>query len=169
MVAGAAIQIELERFFQSYAAAYNALDATAVARHIAAPSLLIEKATTAWLTDAAVLAAMERLITFYRSKGFGMARFAIDRLVPQGADDAFVDVVWTIEWKGAVPWRFRTGYNVHCSGGEWHIVVCTAYEEPAARQHTDFRTAGLQDLHRPIKGPIDLSYPSDNPVAAYNA
>lgn len=135
MVAGAAIQIELERFFQSYVAAYNALDAAAVARHIAAPSLLVEQATTVWSTDADVLVAMERLVAFYRSKGFKSASFALDRLVSLGADDAVADVIWTIERKGSAPWQFRTCYNVHRSGGKWRIVVCTAYEEPAVREH----------------------------------
>ena len=134
MVAGTDIQIELERFFQSYAAAYNALDAAVVARHIAAPSLLVEQATTVWSTDADVLGAMERLVAFYRSKGFKSASFAVDRLVPQGADDAVVDVIWTIERQGAAPWHFRTGYNVHRADGQWRIVVCTAYEELAVRQ-----------------------------------
>jgi ketosteroid isomerase-like protein len=134
VVAGTDIQIELERFFQSYAAAYNALDAASVARHIAAPSLLVEQATTMWSTAADVLGAMERLVAFYSSKGFKSASFAIDRLVQQGADDAVVDVIWTIERTGAAPWHFRTGYNVHRSDGTWRIVVCTAYEEPAVRQ-----------------------------------
>jgi ketosteroid isomerase-like protein len=133
VVAGTVIQVELERFFQSYAAAYNALDAAAVARHIAAPSLLVEQATTVWSSDADVLVAMERLIAYYKSKDFRSASFVLDRLVPQGPDAAVVDVVWTIERAGGAPWQFRTGYNVHRSGGTWRIVVCTAYEEPAVR------------------------------------
>jgi hypothetical protein len=135
VVAGAAIQIELERFFRSYAAAYNALDAASVAHHVAAPSLLVEQATTVWSTDADVLVAMERLVAFYRTKGFKSASFVLDRLVPQGTDDAVVDVIWTIERKGAAPWHFCTGYNVHRADDQWRIVVCTAYEEPAVRQH----------------------------------
>lgn len=87
-----------------------------------------------WATDADVLAAMERLVAFYRSKGFTSASFAIDRLLPQGVDDAVVELIWTIERTGWTPWHFRTGYNLHRSDGQWRIVVCTAYEEPASWQ-----------------------------------
>ena len=137
MVAGAHLQIvraELEGFFRSYAAAYDEGDANAVARHISAPSLLIERTTTLWATEADVLAAMERLLAFYRANGFRSASCVLKRLVEQGADHAVVDVLWTIERRtDAAPWSFRTGYNLRRIDGSWRIVACTAYEEMAAR------------------------------------
>jgi hypothetical protein len=42
------MRAEIERFFWSYAAAYNAADAVAAARHIATPSLLIERTPVVW-------------------------------------------------------------------------------------------------------------------------
>ena len=136
MVAGAPIQIvrdELERFFGSYAAAYTEGDAVAVARHISAPSLLIDRTTTIWSTEAEVLTAMEGLLAFYRRSNFKSARCELGPVVAQGKDHAVVDVLWMIERTGAAPWSFHTGYNLHRAAGEWRIVVCTAYEEMAAR------------------------------------
>lgn len=124
----------IESFFQSYAAAYNEGDAYAVARHIAAPSLLVERIVTVWSTDADVLAAMERLLAFYRANGFKSASCALTHLVEQGTEHAVVDVLWTIErLAGAAAWSFHTGYNLHRVDGRWRIVACTAYEEMAAR------------------------------------
>ena len=53
---------EIERFFRSYRDAYNSGDPAAIARHIAVPCLMLERAATVWSTEAEVLAAMERLI-----------------------------------------------------------------------------------------------------------
>jgi hypothetical protein len=128
------MRAEIERFFQSYAAAYDAGDAAAVAGHIAAPSLLIEKTTTVWSTEADVLAAMNRLLGSYRAGGFVLAYFVLEQVVEQGSDDAIVEVAWTLERRDAPPWRFRTGYNLHRADGIWRIVVCTAFQESAARQ-----------------------------------
>lgn len=132
MVEGKTIQVD--RFFRLYAAAYNSGDAEAVARHIAVPSLLIERgATTVWSTEADVVAAMQRLLAFYQANGFASARCTIDRLLEQGHDNAMAQVLWIIERKDAPAWRFRTGYNLRRFGEIWRIVVCTAYEEAAAR------------------------------------
>jgi ketosteroid isomerase-like protein len=132
VVEGAVIQVD--RFFKLYAAAFNSGDAAAVARHIAAPALLIERtAITLWSSEADVLAAMQRLLAFYRANGFASARCTIDRLLEQGHDNAVAHVFWTIERKDAPAWRFHTGYNLRRFGEDWRIVVCTAYEEAAAR------------------------------------
>lgn len=128
------VRAEIERFFQDYAAAYNAGDAAAVARQISAPSLLIEKTATVWSTDADVLAAMRRLLDSYRSGGFLAAHFIVEKVVEQGRDDAVAEVAWTLERRAAPAWRFRTGYNLHRADGIWRIVVCTAFQEAAARQ-----------------------------------
>jgi hypothetical protein len=55
------MRAEIERFFRNYAAACNAGDAVAVASHISAPSLSIEKTTTVWSTDADALPDRESL------------------------------------------------------------------------------------------------------------
>ena len=124
---------EIERFFASYAAAYNEDDAVAVARHISAPSLLIERTTTVWSTEAEVLAAMEGLLAFYRRSNFRSARCELGVVAAQGVDHAVADVLWTIERTGASAWSFHTGYNLCRIAGDWRIVVCTAYEEMAVR------------------------------------
>ena len=128
------MRAEIESFFRSYAAAYNEADAAAVAQHIAAPSLLIERTVTVWSTDADVLEAMQRLLAFYRANGFKRASCVLKHLFEQGAEHAVGDVLWTIERAaGAAPWSFHTGYNLHRVDGRWRIVACTAYEEMAAR------------------------------------
>ena len=124
---------ELVRFFESYAAAYNEGDAVAVARHISTPSLLIERTTIAWSTEAEVVAAMEGLLAFYRRSNFKSARCELGPVAAQGNDNAVVDVLWNIERTGAASWSFHTGYNLRRIAGEWRIVVCTAYEERTAR------------------------------------
>lgn len=128
------MRVEIERFFRGYAAAYNADDPEAVACHIAAPSLLIEKAARVWSTEAEILAAIRRLLGSYRASGVVAANFALERVVELGCDDAVVEVAWTLERRDAPSWQFSTGYNLHRADGTWRIVVCTAFQEAAARQ-----------------------------------
>ncbi len=138
MVAGADVQVvreEIERFFRSYRDAYNSSDPVAIAPHITVPSILLQREATVWPTEAEVLASMERLVAFYGRSGFKSADFVLDRLMEQGPDNASTDIVWTIERHGEPSWRFHTGYNLRRMGGTWRIVLCTAYEEPEARQH----------------------------------
>jgi len=142
VVAGANIQVEerlreeVERFFAGYRDAYNDADPAAVARHIAVPSLLVQRETTLWSTDEAVLRAMTELVAFYAKSGFRHAHFTVERVLPQGEDHAVADIAWTIERSGGRPaWNFRTGYNLRREeSGAWRIVCCTAYEEIGVRQ-----------------------------------
>lgn len=125
---------EIEGFFRSYCDAYNNGDPAAIARHIAVPCLMLERAAAVWSTEAEVLAAMEHLVALYRRSGFKSADFAVHELMEQGPEDVATDIVWTIERHEQPFWRFHTGYNLRRFGGTWRIVVCTAYQEPAARQ-----------------------------------
>ena len=144
MVAGAHIQIEarlgeeVERFFAGYRDAFNDADPAAVARHIAVPSLLVQRETTLWSTDQALLQAMTDLVAFYAKSGFRRAHFTLEQVLPLGDDHAVADIGWTIERsEGRPAWNFRTGYNLRReAGGAWRIVCCTAYEEVGVRQRT---------------------------------
>jgi ketosteroid isomerase-like protein len=133
----ALLREEVERFFASYRDAFNDDDPAAVAGHIAAPCLLVERETTVWSTADQVLAAITRLLTFYRESGADQAHFVMERLLPQGETDVVANVAWTIDRAGAgASWNFRTGYNLRRSDGAWRIVCCTAYEEGRVRQRT---------------------------------
>jgi hypothetical protein len=128
------VREDIERFFRSYCDAYNSSDPAAIARHIAVPCLMLERAATVWSTEAEVLAAMERLIALYRRSGFKAADFTVHALMELGPDDVAADIAWTIERHELPSWRFHTGYNLRRLGGIWRIAFCTAYQEPAARQ-----------------------------------
>ena len=142
MVAGANIQVEerlreeVERFFAGYRDAYNDADPAAVARHIAVPSILVQRETTLWSTDDALLQAMTELVAFYAKSGYRRANFTVEQVLPQGTDHAVADIAWTIERSdGRAAWNFRTGYNLRREdNGVWRIVCCTAYEEIGVRQ-----------------------------------
>jgi hypothetical protein len=142
VVAGANIQVEerlrkeVERFFAGYRDAYNDADPAAVARHIAVASLLVQRETTLWSTDEAILQAMAELVAFYAKSGFCRAHFTVEQVLLQGEDHAVADIAWTIERsEGRAAWNFRTGYNLRREeSGAWRIVCCTAYEEIGVRQ-----------------------------------
>jgi hypothetical protein len=128
------VREEIESFFRSYRDAYNSGDPAAIARHIAVPSLMLERTAIVWSTEAEVLTSMEQLVALYRRSGFKSADFVVDWLKKQGPDDAATDIVWTIERHDQPSWRFHTGYNLRRIGGIWRIVFCIAYQELAARQ-----------------------------------
>jgi ketosteroid isomerase-like protein len=135
VVAGADIQIE--DFFASYRDAFNNGDPAAVARHFAAPCLLLERETTVWATSEEALQAMIRLLAFYRESGAERAQFVVEGVLPQGDNAAVANVAWTIERsERRESWKFHTGYNLRRSDGKWLIVCCTAYEELEVRQRT---------------------------------
>lgn len=74
---------------------------------------------------------MARLVAFYQQNDFEAADFTLDHVMPQGADNVAVDVIWTIARNGGkAPWRFHTGYNLRRFDEGWQIILCTAYEEP---------------------------------------
>jgi hypothetical protein len=130
----ALLREDVEWFFASYRDAFNSRDPAAVARHIGAPCLLIERETTVWSTADQVLEAMTRLLTFYRESGAERARFVLEQLLPQGETDAVANVAWTIDRSvGGGSWNFRTGYHLRRSD-QWRIACCTAYEEAGVRQ-----------------------------------
>jgi hypothetical protein len=66
------------RFFRRYRDAYNSGGPAAIARHIAMPSLMLERTAIVWSTQAEVLASMEGLVALYRRSGFKSAGFAVD-------------------------------------------------------------------------------------------
>ena len=121
---------EVERFFTTYRDAFNNGDPAAVAEHIAAPCLLIEREMAVWSTAAQVLEAMTRLLTVYRESGAERARFVVEGVLPQGGTDVVANVAWTIDRSdGRESWNFRTGYNLRRIAGTWRIVCFTAYQE----------------------------------------
>ena len=75
---------------------------------------------TGWSSDANTLRRRDAVAARCRRK-----------VLQQGASRRR-DVDWTID--RAASWRFRTGYNLHRDDGIWRIVVCTAFQETAARQ-----------------------------------
>ena len=124
---------ELQAFFDSYRAAFDRLDAAAIAAHFAVPGMLIDGVPRIWLQQADIVANMDKLVALYRDGGYAGASFVIEGRLPQGEDGATVNIAWTIARHDAVPWRFRTGYTLHRFADGWKIVLCTAYEERAAR------------------------------------
>ena len=133
-LSAALLREDMERFFASYRDAFNSGDPAAVAQHIAAPCLLIEREMTVWSTADEVLEAMTRLLTFYRESGAERAHFVMERLLPQGDTDVVANVAWTIDRSdGGASWYFRTGYHLRRSD-QWRIACCTAYEEAGVRQ-----------------------------------
>lgn len=120
-------------FFDSYRAAFDALDARAVAAHFAAPSMLIEDKAHVWMTADEVAANMERLLALYRDNGYAGASYEIESSMPQGDAAVTANLIWTIARQGGAPWRFRTSYTLRWVDDVWKIVLCIAYEERAAR------------------------------------
>jgi hypothetical protein len=122
---------DLDRFFASYAAAFDRLDPEAIAAHYAVPSLLCTNAgRVAWTDAAAVVENMRRLCQAYRRAGYQHASYEVVSALARGDMHAVVDVLWTVERADGLPsWRFRTGYDVQRQANEWRIAVCVAYEE----------------------------------------
>jgi ketosteroid isomerase-like protein len=119
---------EVGRFFATYRDAFNNGDPAAVAEHIAAPCLLVEREMAVWSTADQVVEAMTRLLTVYRESGSARAHFLVEGLLPQGETDVVANVAWTIDRAdGRESWNFRTGYNLRRIGGTWRIVCFTAF------------------------------------------
>ncbi|MCW0235837.1 MAG: hypothetical protein OJJ21_19725 [Ferrovibrio sp.] len=125
---------ELQAFFDSYRAAFDRLDAAAIAAHFAVPGMLIDGAPRVWTRPEDILANMVALVALYRDGGYAGASCSLAELLLQGADNAVANLVWTVARReGLAPWRFRTGYTLHRFADGWKIVLCTAYEERVAR------------------------------------
>ncbi len=125
------VREDIALFFDSYRAAFDALDAAAIAGHYSVPSVLQDaNGAVVWNTPAEVLANMEELVERYRSDGYDHATAESHHVIAIGRDAAFVDVSWTIHRaEGAAPRQFHTAYNLRRVEDGWRITVCTAYEE----------------------------------------
>jgi ketosteroid isomerase-like protein len=120
-------------FFESYRAAFDALDARAVAAHFAVPSMLFDEKAYTWATEEDVHADIQKLLTLYRDSGFVSATYEVANTLPQGDDGVTANLFWTITRSSGAPWRFHTGYTLRRLDNQWKIVLCIAYEERSAR------------------------------------
>jgi len=122
---------EIQRFFDDYAEAFNALDGAAVAALYAVPSGIAEDSGyTHWPSAEAVRANMLALCELYRARGYIEATCDPAAFLPQGENFAVVDMAWTIRWNGGqAPSRFNTSYNLMRTPAGWRVLLCTAYSE----------------------------------------
>lgn len=125
---------DIAAFLDSYRDAFNRLDAEAIAGHFALPSMLAEREILVWTERAQIVANMQGLLGVYREGGFDRADYAVEALMPQGADVSVATLLWTVtRGDRRAPWRFHTAYTLRRFGSEWKIILCVAYEESAAR------------------------------------
>ena len=124
---------EISEFFESYRAAFNALDGNAIAECYAEPSGIAQDGVyTHWLQRQTVVENMTALCKLYRDKGFIRTDFEPHQFIAQGASYAVADVQWRIDWDSAQePWSFNTTYNFVRTAQGWKVMLCTAYSEAA--------------------------------------
>lgn len=71
----------------------------------------------------------------YREGGYVGVDFGGCSFIGQSSDFAIADRRWTIRRRaGNDSWRSRTGYNLRSDGGEWKILMVTAYVEKRLRK-----------------------------------
>jgi hypothetical protein len=122
---------EILAFFESYRAAFDALDGEAVARLYAVPSgIASDNGYQHWPSFEAIRANMVALCALYRENGYAAARFEPRHFIDQGKRFAVADVRWYIERSAdQPPWQFDTTYNLIRMQDGWRVLLCTAYSE----------------------------------------
>jgi ketosteroid isomerase-like protein len=125
------MRADLLAFFESYRAAFDALDGDAVARLYAVPAgIASERGYEHWSSFAPIRENMTALCALYRANGYVAARFEQRGVIEQGERFAVADIRWTIErTEGQAPWRFDTTYNLMRTSDGWRVLLCTAYSE----------------------------------------
>lgn len=122
--------VEIQRFFERYRDAFNALDGDAVAALYAVPSGIVDSSSyTHWTEEGSIRQNMHALCDLYRQHGYVRASFEERTFVEQGADFAIADIKWRIERNAQAPWEFATTYNLMRQQGQWKVLLCTAYSE----------------------------------------
>jgi ketosteroid isomerase-like protein len=122
---------EILAFFESYRAAFDALDGDAVARLYAVPSgIASDTGYMHWSSFEPIRANMIALCALYRENGYAAAGFEPRHVVEQGERFALADVRWQIKRNaGQTPWQFDTTYNLMRTQEGWRVLLCTAYSE----------------------------------------
>jgi hypothetical protein len=122
---------EIVAFFESYRAAFDALDGDAVARLYAIPSgIASDTGYEHWASFEPIRANMIALCALYRENGYVGATFEPRSFIDQGEQFAVADVRWRIERSAdQAPWQFDTTYNLVRSQEGWKVLLCTAYSE----------------------------------------
>jgi ketosteroid isomerase-like protein len=127
---------EIQRFFERYRDAFNALDGDAVAALYAVPSAIVDSAShTQWSDAGPIRDNMRALCELYRQHGYRKADFTERAFLEQGEDFAVADIHWHIERDDAPAWEFRTTYNLQRQQGQWRVLLCTAYNEQRLSSH----------------------------------
>jgi hypothetical protein len=122
---------EIRAFFDSYCAAFNALDGEAVARLYAVPSgIASDTGYVLWQSYELIRENMVALCRLYEDNGYVRATFAPAWFLGQGEQYAVADLRWHIERaNGADAWEFNTTYNLMRTSDGWRVLLCTAYSE----------------------------------------
>ena len=127
---------EIRVFFESYRAAFNALDGEAVARLYAVPSgIADDTGYEHWPTYEPIRKNMVALCELYRENGYVCAEFEPVAFIGQGEHFGVADLAWKIQWRTKEPSRFNTTYNVMRTGEGWRVLLCTAYSEQRLSAH----------------------------------
>ncbi len=129
-----ALAAEIGRFFADYAAAYDAFDASAIARHFAVPSYILhpDRDTAAFTTADALHANMERVNAINRAHDYGRAEPGPLTVTAFAPSLVLAMVPWTIRTRaGAILWRFTCSYQLARRADGWKILVCVNHAADA--------------------------------------
>ena len=121
---------QVSEYFARYAAAFDAFDAEAIAEFYHLPCMLVRSGgVVAFSAREEVLANMQALVSFYRSRGYRRASFDEVRVVSLGGGLLLATVPWTIHLSaaGAVE-SFRNTYELIEMHGRWGIIVSTMHD-----------------------------------------
>lgn len=125
-------------FFAQYRAAFDRLDADAVADLWHAGSGIADSRgghgrLTWWADDADMRANHRALCAHYRASGYHHAEFELVDHQALGADHAFARLRWSL-WRGdgSLLQRFHTAYQLMRGVDGPRVLLATAYQEDLA-------------------------------------
>ncbi|MEO2219619.1 nuclear transport factor 2 family protein [Chromobacterium vaccinii] len=127
--------MSLEAFFAQYREGYSQLDVDAVISHFTVPFTTIHHGDLAcWQDMYSLRATTSALLEWYRAQGFAGATHQVEGVLPMDNDAACATLIWTVERNGQPPWRYRTGYHLKRTAGQWKIYGVVQYNTAPEQQ-----------------------------------
>ncbi|MEO0556596.1 MAG: hypothetical protein AAF170_00290 [Bacteroidota bacterium] len=122
----------LRLYFERYAGAFEAFDASAIAEHYTMPCLFVRGGQPDVCTSPEALqVSIEALLDLHKTWDVRRAKLKTLEILETAPDHLIVRADWRLGRKGRIRWAYATTYVlVPTSDGDWRIASALTHDAP---------------------------------------
>lgn len=122
----------LRLYFERYAGAFEAFDASSIAGHFAMPCLFIRGGQPdVCTTNEALRVSVEALLDLHKTWDVRRAKLHSVTVLETGPNHLIVRIDWRLGRKGRIRWAYSTTYVlIPAKEGNWRIASALTHDAP---------------------------------------